>query len=100
MSEHDIYKAIADDTRRAILAVLTERPLPVHEIAAQFPVSRPAISKHLRILTEAGLVRPKRYGQENRYELTPDALSEVAAWLGRFVGAQINAANAPAKKRA
>lgn len=79
-----VFKAVADGTRRDIIAALAERPLPVHELAARFAVTRPAISKHLRILGEAGLVRASRSGKENVYRLDEAPLRELAEWLGRF----------------
>jgi DNA-binding transcriptional ArsR family regulator len=79
-----VFRAIADGTRRGIIAELAERPLPVHDLAARFAVSRPAISKHLRILGEAGLVSASRSGKENVYRLEQAPLDEVLHWLGRF----------------
>ena len=79
-----VFKAIADDTRRQIIAALADGPLPVHEVAARFSVSRPAVSKHLRVLNEAGLVRVARSGKENLYALNAAPLEEVLDWLTRF----------------
>jgi DNA-binding transcriptional ArsR family regulator len=79
-----VFKAVADGTRRDIIAALSERPLPVHELAARFAVTRPAISKHLRVLGEAGLVSASRAGKENVYRLETGPLGEVLDWLGRF----------------
>jgi len=79
-----VFKAVADGTRRDIIAALAERPLPVHELAARFAVTRPAISKHLRILGEAGLVAASRAGKENIYRLEEAPLGELIDWLGRF----------------
>lgn len=58
--------------------------MPVHEIADRFPMSRPAISKHLRILGDARLVRSQRIAKENVYTINPDAFDEVASWLSGF----------------
>lgn len=79
-----IFRAIADPTRRAIVAALSAQPLPVHEVAKRFSISRPAVSKHLRILSDAGLVSASRAGKANVYRLHPEALEEVAEWLGGF----------------
>lgn len=84
MKPDSVFKAIADETRRDIIRALAERPLPVHALAARFDVSRPAISKHLRILGEAGLVRASRAGKENIYSLDEEPLKAVLDWLGRF----------------
>jgi DNA-binding transcriptional ArsR family regulator len=83
-SDADIFKAIADPTRRLILAALADRPMAVHELSGRFPMSRPAISKHLRLLGEAKLVEHGRRGKENVYTLNRDAFAELADWLGRF----------------
>jgi DNA-binding transcriptional ArsR family regulator len=83
------FRALADDTRRAIIETIAERPLPVHEIAQRFAISRPAVSKHLRILAEAGLVRPDRRGKENVYALDPRPLGPVREWLERYWAARL-----------
>ena len=93
------FRAIADPTRREILAALQARPMPVHEIAGLFDVSRPAISKHLRILTDAGLVAARRAGKENLYELRAEAFAPVAEWLGRFWGGRLASLKALAERR-
>ena len=93
------FRAIADPTRREILAALRARPMPVHEIAALFDVSRPAISKHLRILTEAGLVAARRAGKENLYELRTEAFAPLAEWLGRFWDGRLRSLKALAERR-
>ena len=95
----DPFKAIADPIRRDILAALSERPLPVHEIAERFDVSRPAISKHLRVLSEAGLVAARRAGKENLYELRTEAFGPVADWLGRFWSGRLSALKAMAERK-
>ena len=75
------FKAIADPTRRAILQALAREEMAVQEIAAGFAMSRPAVSKHLRILKEAGLLSERRSGRQNFYRLEPAPLGEVADWL-------------------
>lgn len=84
MDSDIVFKAVADGTRRDIIAALADGPLPVHELASRFAVSRPAISKHLRILGEARLVHSRRAGKENIYCLDEGPLQEVLDWLGRF----------------
>ena len=80
----DIFRAIADPNRRLIIAALSDRPMAVHELSSRFPISRPAISKHLRLLGEAGLVEHRRRGKENVYALDREAFAELADWLGRY----------------
>jgi DNA-binding transcriptional ArsR family regulator len=77
----DPFRAIADPTRRAILDRLRAGPTPVNVIADEFAQSRPAISKHLRVLREAHLVSEQRSGRERLYELEPAALKQVLGWL-------------------
>src|SRR5687767_8494206 len=77
----DVFRAIADPTRRAILDRLRAGPAPVNALAAAFELSRPAISNHLRVLREANLVAEERDGRERIYELRPAALAGVAGWI-------------------
>lgn len=79
-------KAIADSTRREILGLLKEGQRSVLEIAEQFPVSRPAISKHLRILKEAGLVLETPSGRQRLYTLETGPLDRLRVWLAGFNG--------------
>ena len=79
-----MFGAVADPTRRAILDLLRAGEVPAGELARQFPVSRPAISRHLRILKDAGLVRESRAAQSRRYSLSPEPLSEVDQWLANY----------------
>jgi DNA-binding transcriptional ArsR family regulator len=81
LAQSDVFQAIADPTRRAILDRLQAGPAPVNSLAEGFPQSRPAISKHLRILKDAGIVSEQRQGRERVYRLHPDRLSEIADWL-------------------
>ena len=76
--------ALADPTRRAIVALLAAGELAAGELAGRFPVSRPAISRHLRVLREAGLVRARVDGQRRVYALDPRPLSELDAWLAPY----------------
>ena len=80
----DIAAAIADPVRRAILELLREQPLPARQIAARFPISRPAVSRHLRVLRECGLVHDTLTGRERRYRLDPSRLAELTTWLSGF----------------
>ena len=79
-----VFRAIADPTRRRLLEALRGGPLSVNRLAAAFPVTRPAISKHLRCLREAGLVSEERQGRRRIYRLQPQALLEVRGWVAGF----------------
>jgi DNA-binding transcriptional ArsR family regulator len=79
-----IYRAIADPTRRAILDKLRSGPVPVNAIAEGFRQSRPAVSRHLRVLRSARLVSVRRSGREHRYYLAPAPLKSVAEWLEEY----------------
>jgi DNA-binding transcriptional ArsR family regulator len=76
-----VYSALGDRTRRAILTRLADRELTVGQLAEPFAVSRPAISKHLRVLERAGLVRRSREGRLSRCRLDPKPLAAAAGWL-------------------
>jgi DNA-binding transcriptional ArsR family regulator len=80
----DVFHAVADVTRRAILDQLRNGAKPVHQIASEFPVSRPAISKHLRVLHQANLVRERREGRRRLYHLNPEPLRSVDDWLRSY----------------
>lgn len=80
----DVFSAVADPTRRAILDRLRHGGAPVNELASGFRVSRPAISKHLKVLRSARLVRERKEGRERIYQLEPDRLEEVAKWVEEY----------------
>jgi DNA-binding transcriptional ArsR family regulator len=80
-AHEDVFRAIADPTRRAILDRLRAGPAPVHALAEDFRQSRPAISKHLRVLRAARLVSETRAGRERVYRLHPVPLQQVAGWI-------------------
>jgi DNA-binding transcriptional ArsR family regulator len=77
----DVFRAISDPTRRALLDRLRGGPAPVNVLAAEFAQTRPAISKHLRVLRDARLVSETRAGRERLYELDPLPLQRVVAWI-------------------
>ena len=77
----DVLSAAADGTRRAMLQRLAHGPATVGQLAALFPISRPAVSQHLRVLREAGLVRPVGAGRTSPYELVPGPLFLVEQWV-------------------
>jgi DNA-binding transcriptional ArsR family regulator len=83
-SPEPVFHALADPTRRAVLDLLRAGSLPAGAIARQFPVSRPAISKHLRMLRRARLVQERREGRLRLYKLNPQPLKAVDSWLERY----------------
>jgi DNA-binding transcriptional ArsR family regulator len=78
------FAALADPTRRAVLDLLRRGSLPAGRIAQAFPISRPAISKHLRQLRRAQLVRERREGRRRLYQLNPGPLKAVDSWLNQY----------------
>jgi DNA-binding transcriptional ArsR family regulator len=78
------FNALADPTRRAVLDLLRKGRQPAGQIAQAFPVSRPAISKHLRLLRQAHLVRERREGRHRVYQLNPEPLKAVDSWLEQY----------------
>ena len=77
----DVFHAIADPNRRAIIGLLANQKLTVNAVAEHFPISRPAVSRHIKILKECGLVVVRRQGRERFCEARLDRLSEVAEWV-------------------
>lgn|SRR5512146_958744 len=84
MAYNNAFAALADDTRRAVFERLAERPRSVGELARGLPVSRPAVSQHLKVLKEAGLVTDHAEGARRVYQIDPAGLGQVRAWLDRF----------------
>jgi DNA-binding transcriptional ArsR family regulator len=80
----DAWGALGDPTRLAIIECLAERPRPVGELAAALPVSRPAVSQHLRVLKEAGLVTERAVGTRRIYRLNPTAVAALRDQLDAF----------------
>jgi DNA-binding transcriptional ArsR family regulator len=80
----DVFHAVADPTRREILDRLRRGAAPVNELAAGFRMSRPAVSKHLRVLRRARLVRERKVGRQRIYQLEPAPLQDVAQWVERY----------------
>ena len=78
------FQALADPTRRAVLDLLRRGSQPAGQIANAFPVSRPAISKHLRLLRRAHLVREHREGRNRVYALNPEPLRAVDSWIEQY----------------
>jgi DNA-binding transcriptional ArsR family regulator len=80
----DVFRAVADPTRRAMLDRLREQELPPLALAADFDLSLPGISQHLRVLREARLVVHRQVGRQRLYRLTPEPLLEVADWISHY----------------
>lgn len=83
-TRRDVFQAIADPTRRAIINLIASKPLNLNAIAENFEVSRQAISLHIKILTECGLIEVKQQGRERYCEAQLDKLSEVSAWVEQY----------------
>ncbi|OAS87590.1 MULTISPECIES: ArsR/SmtB family transcription factor [Metabacillus] len=84
VQKYDVFQAIADPSRRKMLKLLANQELPVTVISKHFPMSRTAVSKHLRILSEANLLSVEKVGREIRYKLQPDTLLELKDWLSFY----------------
>jgi DNA-binding transcriptional ArsR family regulator len=80
----DVFQAIADPTRRAIILLIASQAMTPNAIAEQFDITRQAVSKHLRILTECELVKPEHNGREIYYQLEVNKMKEVDKWLDQF----------------
>ena len=80
------FEALVDPTRRRIVELLAERERSAGELAAEFATSRPAVSRHLRVLREHGLVRARELGTRRVYSLDPAPLAELDEWLARYRG--------------
>jgi DNA-binding transcriptional ArsR family regulator len=98
MAYETILNALADPTRRAVFERLRGRPASVGEIAAELPVSRPAVSQHLKVLKDAGLVRDQADGARRVYEVDASGLGELRAWLDRFWDDALNAFKAEVER--
>jgi DNA-binding transcriptional ArsR family regulator len=80
----DVFQAIADPTRRAIINMVAQQSLNLNAVAENFDISRPAISKHIKILTECGLITIKQQGRERYCEAKLDKLNEVSDWVEQY----------------
>ncbi len=80
----DGWTALGDPTRRAIFERLVDRPRAVGELASELPVSRPAVSQHLKVLKDAGLVRDRPAGARRIYQLDPEGIGALRAYLDQF----------------
>lgn len=82
--KYDVFQAVADPTRRRLLRLLDDGEQSVGALSRHFTTSRTAVSKHLRILADAGLVKERRVGRETRYRMDPDPLLELKRWLSYY----------------
>lgn len=89
--QSDAWWALGDPTRKAIFELLIDRPRAVGELASELPVSRPAVSQHLRVLKDAGLVTGRPAGTRRIYQVQPDGLAPLRADLERFWGRALSA---------
>ncbi len=79
-----VLQALADGSRRTVLEILRDHPATAGELAQALPIARPGVSRHLRVLREAGLVDVRQEAQRRVYSLRPEALIEVDEWLGEY----------------
>jgi DNA-binding transcriptional ArsR family regulator len=79
-----VLHAVADESRRTLLEALADGPATAGELAALLPIARPGVSRHLRVLREAGLVEVRQEAQRRIYALRPAPLAEIDDWLGRY----------------
>ena len=79
-----VLQALADGSRRTMLEILRDHPATAGELAGALPIARPGVSRHLRVLREAGLVDVRQEAQRRIYSLRPEPMSEVDAWLGNY----------------
>lgn len=86
---HEVLRAIAEPTRLEILRLTRRREVPAGQIAAHFDVTRPAVSQHLRVLVDAGLLNERRDGTKRFYRLRPEGLQELRRFLGDFWDASL-----------
>ena len=79
-----VLHALSDESRRTVLEILRDHPATAGELAEALPIARPGVSRHLRVLREAGLVDVEAQAQRRIYTLRPEPLAEVDDWLGRY----------------
>jgi DNA-binding transcriptional ArsR family regulator len=98
MAYGNALEALADPTRREVFERLRAGPSPVGALAAGMPVSRPAVSQHLKVLKEAGLVCEEQQGTRRIYRIDPGGLARLRAWLDRFWDTALDAFKAEAER--
>jgi DNA-binding transcriptional ArsR family regulator len=100
MTNARAFAALADPTRREVFEHLARRPQAVGELAEGLPVSRPAVSQHLKILKEAGLVTDRPDGARRVYQIDPRGLGQIRAWLDQFWDVALDAFKAETERQA
>ena len=98
MTNVTAFAALADPTRREVFERLAQGPRSVGELAGQMPVSRPAVSQHLKVLKDAGLVTDRPEGARRVYQIDPQGLGQIRAWLDRFWDNALDAFKAEAER--
>jgi DNA-binding transcriptional ArsR family regulator len=98
MAYSNAFAALADPTRRAVFERLAKGPRSVGDLAHGLPVSRPAVSQHLKVLKEAGLVTDRPEGARRVYQIDPQGLGQLRAWLDRFWDGALEAFKAEVEK--
>jgi len=83
-ARRDVFQAISDPTRRQIISLIATQPMNLNAIADRFDISRPAISNHIKILAECGMVNIRQQGRERFCEAKLDTLSEVSTWVDQY----------------
>ncbi len=96
--EGPAFGALGDPTRRAVFECVAERPRAVSELAELVPVTRPAVSQHLKVLKEAGLVTDRREGNRRIYQLDPTGIEQLRSYLDRFWGTALGAFKVAAER--
>ena len=99
MTNARAFAALADPTRRAVFERLADGPRAVSDLAAGLPVSRPAVSQHLKVLKEAGLVSDHPEGARRVYQIDPKGLGQIRAWLDQFWDAALDAFKAEVERQ-
>ena len=98
MTNTRAFAALADPTRREVFERLAQGPRAVGDLARDLPVSRPAVSQHLKVLKEAGLVSDRADGARRVYQIDPQGLGQMRAWLDRFWDQALEAFKAEAER--
>jgi DNA-binding transcriptional ArsR family regulator len=83
-TRRDVFQAIADPTRREIINLIAQQSMNLNAIADNFGISRPAISNHIKILNECGIITIEQVGRERHCKIQPENLKEVSDWIGQF----------------
>src|SRR4051794_36989920 len=99
MTNAHAFAALADPTRREVFERLARGPRSVGDLAAELPVSRPAVSQHLKVLKAAGLVTDRPEGARRVYQIDPQGLGQIRAWLDRFWDDALEAFKAEAERQ-